>query len=91
MPRCPAVALRLAAGLTDNRRQAEGGQRVVRTRATEEEWRAYYDRANELRAAVGDPFRRHLERESRRERVLIIGSTLFVLGLAAAFFLLTAR
>ena len=64
---------------------------MVRTRATEEEWRRYYDRADQLRAAVGDPFRRHLERESMRERVLIIGSTLLVLGLAAAFFLLTAR
>ena len=64
---------------------------MVRTRATEEEWRLYYDRADELRAVVGDPFRRHIERESLRERAFIIGSTLLVLGLAAAFFLLTTR
>jgi len=64
---------------------------VVRSRATEEEWRVYYTRADELRAAVGDPFRRHIRRETLRERVLIIGSTLVVLGLAAAFFLLAAR
>ena len=64
---------------------------MVGRRATEDEWRVYYARADQVRAAVGDPFRRHLERESLRERVLIIGSTVLVLGLAAAFFLLTAR
>ena len=64
---------------------------MVRTRATEEEWRVYYARADEVRAVVGDPFRRHIERESLRERVLILGSTVLVLGLAAAFFLLTTR
>ena len=64
---------------------------MVRSKATEDEWRVYYARADELRAVVGDPFRRHIARESLRERVLIVGSTLLVLGLAAAFFLLTAR
>jgi hypothetical protein len=64
---------------------------VARTRATEDEWRVYYARADELRAVNGDPFRRHIERETLRERVLIIGSTVLVLALAAAFFVLTAR
>lgn len=64
---------------------------MVRNRATEDEWRVYYARADRVRAVVGDPFRRHIDRESLRERVLIIASTVVVLGLAAAFFLLTAR
>jgi hypothetical protein len=63
---------------------------VVRTRATQDEWRVYYDRADELRAQTGDPFQRHIERQTLRERILIAGSSLFVLGLVtAAFYLLT--
>lgn len=65
---------------------------MVRTRATEDEWRVYYDRADELRAQTGDPFQRHIERETLRERILIVGSSLFVLGLvAAALYLLMTR
>lgn len=62
-----------------------------RTRATEDEWRVYYDRADELRAMTGDPFKRHIERQTVRERVMIIGSSLFVLGLVSVFYLLTTR
>lgn len=63
---------------------------MVRARATEDEWRVYYDRADALRAATGDPFRRHLVRETLRERILLIGSSLFVVGLVtSAFYLLT--
>jgi hypothetical protein len=87
----PRVVLRLPADLTDIPRQAKGDQQVVRNRATEDEWRVYYARADEVRALVGDPFRRHIQRETVRERVLILASTVLVLGLAAAFFLLTAR
>jgi hypothetical protein len=64
---------------------------VARTRATEDEWRVYYDRADELRAMTGDPFKRHMERQTVRERVMIIGSSLFVLGLISVFYLLTTR
>ncbi len=64
---------------------------MARTRATEDEWRVYYDRADELRAVTGDPFKRHIERQTVRERVMIIGSSLFVLGLVSVFYLLTTR
>jgi hypothetical protein len=64
---------------------------VRRTRATEDEWRVYYDRAAELRAVTGDPFRRHIERETLRERIIIVGSSLFVLALVTASYLLTTR
>jgi hypothetical protein len=64
---------------------------VVRINATDEEWRGYYERADAVRAVIGDPFKRHLRRETVRERVLIIGSSLFVLGLTSVFYLLTAR
>ena len=63
---------------------------MVRARATENEWRVYYDRADELRAVTGDPFRRHMERETLRERVLVIGSSALVVALVSAFYLLTA-
>jgi hypothetical protein len=62
---------------------------VVRKRATNEEWRVYYERAAELRAVVGDPFKRHLEREVVRERLFMIGSVLFVLATIGAFCLFT--
>jgi len=58
---------------------------VVRERATNEEWRVYYERAAELRAAVGDPFKRHIERQALRERLFMIGSALFVLATIGAF------
>jgi hypothetical protein len=64
---------------------------VVRKRATNEEWRVYYERAAELRATVGDPFKRHLEREALRERILMIGSVVFVLAAIGAFCLFTMR
>ncbi len=62
---------------------------MVRDRATNDEWRVYYERAAELRAAVGDPFKRHIEREALRERIFMIGSVLFVLGTIGAFCLFT--
>lgn len=63
---------------------------MVRRRATNDEWRVYYERADELRAVTGDPFKRHIERASIRERLFLIGSTLFVVGLVGVFYLLTA-
>ena len=61
----------------------------MKGRATNDEWRVYYGRAAELRAVVGDPFKRHLERATVRERFLLLGSALFVMALATGFYLLT--
>jgi hypothetical protein len=62
---------------------------VVGKRATNEEWRVYYERAAELRATAGDPFKRHLQREALRERILVIGSVVFILATIGAFCLFT--
>ena len=62
---------------------------MVKERATNDEWRVYYERAAELRAVVGDPFKRHLQREALRERVLMMGALVAVLATIAAFCLLT--
>jgi predicted membrane-bound mannosyltransferase len=64
---------------------------VARARATEDDWRVYYDRARAQRAVMGDPFMRHIERETFRERVMLAGSSLVVLALVSAFYLLTTR
>jgi hypothetical protein len=45
---------------------------MTRTRATSSEWRQYYDRADEIRARVGDPFMRLIARQNARARVLRI-------------------
>ena len=59
--------------------------------ATSDEWRVYYERADRVRAVVGDPFKRHIMREAFRERILVVGSTLFVMGLVSVcFYLLTS-
>lgn len=63
----------------------------MRGKATSEEWRVYYERADELRATVGDPFRRKIRRETIRERILIAGAALSVSALITAFCLLTMR
>ena len=60
-------------------------------RATKAEWDNYYERADELRAVTGDPFKRHIRRETVRERIFMIGSTLFVVALVSVFYLLTTR
>ena len=60
-------------------------------RATKAEWDNYYDRAAQLRAVVGDPFQRHIRRETFRERAFMIGSSLFVVALVSVFYLLTTR
>jgi hypothetical protein len=69
---------------------ANGDLQVVGSRATEDEWLIYYDRADAQRAAVGDPFRRHIARAALRGRILFLGSSFLVLGLVtSAFYLLT--
>lgn len=54
--------------------------------ATNDEWRVYYERADEVRAVVGDPFKRLLVRAALRERILVVGSTLLVTALVTLFF-----
>lgn len=63
---------------------------MARPRATEDEWRVYYARAAVARAASGDPFKRRLERQARRERVMMVTSSLLVVALVTVFYLLTA-
>lgn len=58
---------------------------------TNDAWRAYYERADEVRAVVGDPFKRHIARETRRERIFIASSTIFVITLVTVFYLLTTQ
>ncbi|HTB60156.1 MAG TPA: hypothetical protein VLC06_19930 [Polyangia bacterium] len=58
---------------------------------TNDAWRVYYERADEVRAVVGDPFKRHIARETLRERILMAGSLLFVLATIGAFCLFTMR
>ncbi len=58
---------------------------MVRNRATNDEWRVYYQRADEVRAVVGDPFKRHLKRAAFRERLFLIGFVLFVLATIGVF------
>jgi hypothetical protein len=62
---------------------------VLGKQPTNEAWRVYYERADEVRAVVGDPFKRHIAREALRERILVLGSALFVIALVTAFYLLT--
>lgn len=64
---------------------------MIGTKATEDEWRAYYARADELRLRTGDPFQRHVVRETWRERILIVGSSLLVVSLVTVSFYLLTR
>ena len=45
----------------------------------QEEWRRYYERADEARARFGDPFQRLIAREALQRRLLRGGVTVFVL------------
>jgi hypothetical protein len=45
---------------------------VGRPRATSNEWRQYYAQADEIRARVGDPFQRLIQRREIRTRVVRI-------------------
>jgi hypothetical protein len=63
---------------------------VARIKPTDDQWRVYYDRADELRAVIGDPYRRHIEQRTLRERAMLLGSSLFFAGLVSVFYLLTS-
>ena len=56
---------------------------------TNDAWRAYYERADEVRAVVGDPFKRHIARQTLRERIFVAASAVFVAALVTVFYLLT--
>ena len=64
---------------------------MERMNPTSEDWIAYYARADRIRAAVGDPLKRHIARITFRERMLLAGSGLFLLAAATAFGALTLR
>ena len=50
-------------------------------RATYEDWRLYYERADRVRAQVGDPFQRLIAREAFQRRLLRVA--VLVLAMAA--------
>jgi hypothetical protein len=55
-------------------------------RATTGEWGRYYESAEQKRRLHGgDPFRRYIERHTRRERRLLLGSSLFLTALVTTF------
>jgi hypothetical protein len=83
--------LRLSALSADTRTGGKREGQVLGKQPTNDEWRVYYERAAEVRAVVGDPFKRHLVREAFRERILMVGSLLFVLATIGAFCLFTMR
>ena len=60
----------------------DGLRKVVRARASIDEWKQYYDRADRARARHGDPFRTLIKRAEARTR---LGN---VAGLAALLALL---
>ena len=62
---------------TDGDRTHDGG----RTRATSSEWRQYHERADRIRARVGDPFPLVIERRERRRRLFRAG--MMVVAVAA--------
>jgi hypothetical protein len=51
-------------------------------RATAEDWTRYYASAAQRRRDIGgDPLRTYLERKIKQQRVMFIGSSLFLVGL----------
>lgn len=58
---------------------------MARTRATSREWSSYYERADRLRAVMGDPFKKHVERIKARERMVLIATGLFIAVATVAF------
>jgi len=57
---------------------------VRRTRATNDDWREYYQRADRARSRFGDPFERHLRAIRRRNANFNAFVVLLVVGLSAA-------
>ena len=57
---------------------------MVRKRASDNEWLQYYERADRVRAIVGDPFLRCLRRQIVRDRLFVVGFTLCAVVVASA-------
>lgn len=68
---------------TFKQRVSEEGK-VGRTRATTDEWRAYYERADRARKQHGDPFEKHIRARQRRNTVFTVCVTVTLLGIVAA-------
>ena len=64
---------------------------MPRERASSGEWDSYYQRAEQIRAIAGDPFRKHLERVALRERAWLAGATLLLVTAVGAFLLLAVQ
>ena len=58
--------------------------KVGRTRATNDEWRAYYERADRARARTSYPLERHMRRLRQRNALFNVCVALLVIGLSAA-------
>jgi hypothetical protein len=62
------------------------GREAVVQGATTDVWDKYYERAKERRALQGgDPLRRYLHHHIARERCLMAGACLFLVGLVTTF------
>jgi hypothetical protein len=60
---------------------------AVVARAATGEWDKYYERVNERRALqADDPYMRNLQRHVFRERCLMAGSCLLLVGLVTTFY-----
>jgi type II secretory pathway component PulM len=58
-------------------------------KATSEDWTRYYEGARHKRRALGgDPLARYVERRETRERRFFWGSSLFLVVVLAAFYVL---
>jgi type II secretory pathway component PulM len=58
-------------------------------KATSEDWSRYYEGARHKRRALGgDPLARYLEQREMRERRFFLGSSLLLLGVLGAFYVL---
>jgi hypothetical protein len=56
-------------------------------RATAEDWNRYYAVADQRRQEIGgDPFKKYVKKESSRQKVLFIGSSLFLVGLVTVLY-----
>jgi len=70
---------------------SEGDWTAQAGRDTSDEWRTYDKRADRMRAAVRDPFRRRIERETAKGRALAAGACTLLIGALIAAFGLGAR
>jgi hypothetical protein len=68
----------------------EGGRptrRGTRVKATAEDWSRYYAvAARRRRQAGGDPFTNYTRRKAAQQKVLFVGSSLFLMGLVTVLY-----